>query len=336
MWVVLWITMGKVIRIVDGVEKNMKTVKMLWIMICFILVGCQNPDHGVIQKGKLLITQDFGGQPLENIEVEFAKGDSVLEIVQQYAQVETAYDGGFVNSINGIGSLYTHQQQKDKKDWFYYINGIQGHIGSDDYLPQSGDVLWWDYRSWEGEVMAQAVIGAYPQPFVGGYHNKNNPTVILYSTGRKDTAQELIHSLKKQGVQQIDAKPLDGQYIAKKKNKLIILGTWEELMQIKELQDIYAHSRQTGLFFQVEKDHIVALDATRQSMGKYPKAGIIAATATGFGDPHPIWFITGIDEESVRAALDILLDQPEVLQGKTGVLIQGEEIIPIPIPIKEP
>jgi len=69
-----------------------------------------------------------------------------------------------VQSIDGVeGSL------SGQRDWFFFVNGIEGDRSAAEVTLHAGDVEWWDYRHWTGATMSvPVVVGAYPQPFVRG------------------------------------------------------------------------------------------------------------------------------------------------------------------------
>jgi len=85
-----------------------------------------------------------------------------IQTVERKLKVTTRYGGRFVQSIAGVsGSL------SDQRDWFFYVNGIEGGRSAAEVHVHPGDVLWWDYRHWNGSTMEIPVVaGAYPEPFL--------------------------------------------------------------------------------------------------------------------------------------------------------------------------
>lgn len=100
-------------------------------------------------------------------------GISALEALRRKADVDTRYGGRFVQSINGVEGDLAGQH-----DWFYFVNGYEGDISAADYELHDGDVLWWDHRSWSGEMREPVVVGAFPEPFVHGWNGERRPTVV--------------------------------------------------------------------------------------------------------------------------------------------------------------
>ena len=88
-----------------------------------------------------------------------------MQALRSEADVDTGFGGRFVQSIEGVAG-----DADAKRDWFYFVNGIEADRGAAEYRLRPGDVLWWDYRSWAGDDMREpVVVGAFPEPFLHGY-----------------------------------------------------------------------------------------------------------------------------------------------------------------------
>ena len=61
----------------------------------------------------------------------------------------TRYGGRYLQSIDGISGSLT-----DQRDWFFFVNGIEGDRSATEVTLHPGDVLWWDYRRWSGAAMS--------------------------------------------------------------------------------------------------------------------------------------------------------------------------------------
>ncbi len=101
-------------------------------------------------------------------------GISALEALDRALDVKTSYGGRFVQAIDGIeGSL------ADERDWFWYVNGLEGDVSAAEYTLRPGDVEWWDYRSWAEQMQVPVVVGAFPEPFVHGFGGDVPPAVVV-------------------------------------------------------------------------------------------------------------------------------------------------------------
>ena len=135
-----------------------------------LLAGCGGGSGG---EATLLVTRDEGGTVL--VDTRVPAGETALQALDWKTDVTTRYGGRFVQSVNGLaGSI------AKRHDWFYFVNGIEGGRGAQEYRLHAGDVLWWDYRNWGrlGEYVP-VVVGAFPEPFVHGFAGKVPPAVVV-------------------------------------------------------------------------------------------------------------------------------------------------------------
>ena len=135
-----------------------------------LLAGCGEEAAGE-GSAELWITRDRGSEVVLSTTVP--AGISALEALRRKTDVETRYGGRFVQAIDGIEGDIAGQH-----DWFYFVNGYEADISAADYELHNGDVLWWDHRSWDGEMRQPAVVGAFPEPFLHGWGGKKRPAVV--------------------------------------------------------------------------------------------------------------------------------------------------------------
>jgi hypothetical protein len=122
----------------------------------------------------LWITRDEGRTVILSASVP--AGETALQALERKAKVDTSYGGRFVTSVNGIAG-----SASGRRDWFYYVNGIEADRGAADYTLRPGDVAWWDLRSWDlRHPDVSIVVGAFPEPFLHGYDGRVRPTVVRY------------------------------------------------------------------------------------------------------------------------------------------------------------
>ena len=134
------------------------------------LAGCGGAGEG---KATLWITRDAGARVL--LVREVPAGLTAMQALDRAADVKTRYAGRFVQAINGMeGSL------NERRDWFYFINGVQADRSAAEYRLHRGDIEWWDYRSWRGNPEYPVVIGAFPEPLIHGFDGKTRPTAVRF------------------------------------------------------------------------------------------------------------------------------------------------------------
>jgi hypothetical protein len=107
-----------------------------------------------------------------------------MQALDRVAKITTRYGGRFVQSIDGVeGSLSA------RRDWFYFVNGIEGDRSAAEVRLHNGDVEWWDLRSWaNGQMSVPVVVGVWPKPVVGD-------VLVVADPGAKGAARALARSL---------------------------------------------------------------------------------------------------------------------------------------------
>jgi hypothetical protein len=146
------------------------------LSVLVVLVGCggAREDEGT---ATLWVTRDRGAALLLDAEVD--AGQTLMRALAAEAELKTRYGGRYVQSIEGIeGSLAA------QRDWFWFVNGYEGDRSAASYRLRDGDVAWLDFRKWEREGEARAVVGAFPEPFLHGYEGKTRPAVVRFEGSR--------------------------------------------------------------------------------------------------------------------------------------------------------
>jgi len=136
-----------------------------------LLAGCGGAGAG--GHATLWVTRDEGRTVL--VDTTVPAGETALQALDRKTDITTRYGGKFVESVNGLAGSITN-----RRDWFYFVNGIEAPRGAQEYRLHDGDVLWWDYRDWGSSgVSVPVVVGAFPEPFVHGYDGKIRPAFVI-------------------------------------------------------------------------------------------------------------------------------------------------------------
>lgn len=320
-----------------------KTVAFFLVLVLFLffLPGCQgaggevdspSKDLGDLQV-RFLVSRDFGREILLDKKVNYQKEMSVLDgLLETGAEVKTTFGGGFVDSLNGL-EAGTGGIRGERRDWFYYVNGIFADVGALDYYLQPGETVWWDYHSWAmSQGTSAAVIGCYPEPFVHGYRHQDKTTAILHAPGARNLGLELEKALQEHSVSDLEVQEVREGLLAERRGPAVIVGEWEELRKIpglKELNDSYARN---GTFIHFEEKGLRLFnsrgEAARTMQGS---TGVIAATGEGSGDDSPLWLVSGTDKMGMEAALKILVERPEEIFGAYSVAVTPQGVIRLPL-----
>ena len=134
--------------------------RALVLVLALALAGCGGGEraHGT---ATLWVTTDRGEHVLFSGPVP--AGSDGIRTLDGKLKVTTRYGGRYLQSVNGIAGSLSRQH-----DWFFYVNGLEGNRSAAEVTIHPGDVLWWDYRKWNGATMHVPVVaGAYPKPFLG-------------------------------------------------------------------------------------------------------------------------------------------------------------------------
>lgn len=289
------------------------------------------PVAGTEKKVALRVTRDFGRNSILNKTVALQKNWSVFDVLETSTRVTTAHGGAFIDSINGIKSD-SGGFGGEKRDWFYYVNGIFADVGALDYYPRPGEVIWWDYHKWEGMNMFPAVIGCYPEPFVHGYRGKVGPTIIMSSQDNMMLAENLQKLLKAKGVASVTINNLDTALLKNRQGPVIVLGQWSELSQIDWLANLNNAYTKNGTCVHFTSDGLELLDyGGRVARIIDSSAGVITATGEGSGDESPLWLIVGTDLKGLQQAVDVLVTSPGKISGLFSAAIVAGEVVSLPL-----
>lgn len=300
-------------------------------LLVIVLCGCQSGPSTEIEV-RVIVTQDFGNEPILDESVAVSEGASALEALQKVAAVETRYGGGFVEAINGLRSQYSGS--KVQKDWLFYVNGISANVGALDYKLCDGDVEHWDFHDWSFRAFIPAIISEFPQPFLGGYQGKVLPTVVVYyDEGFQDAAQDLLTGLAKLGVGNISAHAATKLSTQDKEHSnLILLGT-EDFELISEMNKNYG---KLGFYIHFEDGKVAVWNPRGDDKQCYSDCGLIQATQNpwnpkGIGAcENVVWMISGTDKAQVRNTVNVLVNHYEEFWYAGAAIIANGKVIRVP------
>ena len=324
--------------------KRFKVVLLIW-SITILFCGCPaeslspQGQHDsaatgeTISQATLVVTKSFGKEILVERTIKIEPNTNAMNALQMIADVDTRYGGGFVSSINSVSSRYEGEKQ-NKADWFLYINGIASNVGAKDYVLQDGDIEHWDFRDWSYYQFIPAVIGDFPQPFLGGYRGKVKPTIIVYEERLKNCARSLATRLEELGIHEVSAVIYDQlSEGARGQCNLILLGKQDNKL-VSELNS--AHNK-LGFYAYFHQGKLVVLDAEGKVTSEYgASTGLIQATqnlwnpkGTGASE-NVVWMISGTDADGVQEAVGALINHYEDLRYAYAAVISKGKIIRVP------
>jgi hypothetical protein len=150
--------------------------------------GASSSAGGPGETASLWVTRDRGAEVL--VDERVPAGLDAIDALARHAELETRYGGRFVQAVEGLeGSL------ERRRDWFYFLNGIEADRGGAEIELRPGDVLWWDFRSWDAEMAQPIVVGAFPEPFLHGWNGKRRPAEVRAPPELEAEADALLEVL---------------------------------------------------------------------------------------------------------------------------------------------
>jgi uncharacterized protein DUF4430 len=276
----------------------------------------------------LTVSRDFGRRVLIEKRAETVPGgETVMRFLQRYAEVDTGYGGRFVNAIEGLRS---GSGRGERRDWFYYMNGIEADAGAAEREVAGADRVWWDYRDWSAAMRVPAVVGSFPEPFLHGAEGKRFPVRIDCAENAADQCDEVSERLDRAGVAPSTAalgSPSGDELLR------VVVGRWEDVRGDNATQELQDGPGESGVFARVRRGgagyEIDALDSQGrvvQTLGA--GSGIVAATR--FEEQQPTWTVSGVDTAGLDRAVRLL--DARILRNRYAVAatVAGPLALPAP------
>jgi hypothetical protein len=298
---------------------------------------------------ELTVTRDYGAVPVLSRSVgDVTESDTVMRVLDRNAEITTRYGGGFVQSIEGIAG---DEQGGDSLDWFFYVNGVESTVGAADYPLRGGERIWWDYRDWSQAMRVPAVVGSWPQPFLGGYDGEQRPVTVECLAGGEACA-EVRRRLRAAGATLADGTKTSDMQTESARRPLgatrVLVGPWAQVRRDPAAALIEDGPQASGVFadfadsaqqnapasssavpfppYMGERnsgslvERLWGLDREGEAVRAFgPGAGLVAATRRY--DAPPVWVVTGVTAAGVRAAAG-LLDVAD-LRDHYAVVVEG-------------
>ena len=284
------------------------------------LAGCGLGAGSGASDVSLTVTRDFGAQHLGQVSQGRVPGsETVMRMLERHFPVTTRYGGGFVESVDG------HSGSSGRRDWFFYVNGIEGAKGAAGTAVHSGDRVWWDLHDWSVAQDTPAVVGSFPEPFVHGSGGRRLPTVLECATDVPTACGTVSSELTRIGV------PVASSLLgtaAGTDSLAVEVGTWRDLRGEIVASLIDHGPGSSGVYARFAGSTLQLLDPQgRIARTLGAGAGLVAATAQS--NSEPTWLVTGTNPAGVAAAAAALT--PRALRDHFAVAVQGGSELPLPL-----
>lgn len=288
-----------------------------------IVSGCGLGPGSGTSDVNLTVTRDFGARPVLSVTQQRVPGsETVMRMLQRSSRITTRYGGGFVESIEGLSGT------SSRRDWFYYVNGVEAPVGAAQTAVHRGDRIWWDLHDWSATQSIPAVVGSFPEPFVHGVGGKRLPTALECASDVKVACDRVAAALRAVGV------PTASQLLGTGSGTdslAMLVGTWSDVRGSIAASLIARGPSSSGIYAQFEGPgggSIRLLDSRgRVARTLAAGSGLIAATAQN--SSQPAWLVTGTDPAGVAAAATSLT--PAALKDRFALAVHGSAEIPVPL-----
>ncbi len=301
------------------------TIRTALVFLLLLLAGGAAGCAGVKGKGatsaegrppqatevRLIVSRDFGATVMHDALVPWREDLSVMTVLAEQAEVETAYGGGFVNSIDGVKSTFSGTPSADAADWFYWVDGIMAGAGAADYKLPKGATIWWDYHTWTDVMSVPTTLSAFPAPWRGH-------TLPVSADDQWPSAQQWA---KASGLTLGEQSGLRGEAPAGS----LVLATPKQAAATPWLSARLA--RKEGIRLVDVETNAISLLSIKGVRG--PRAAAAALTLPAENaDDRPLLVVLA-DSPSAADRFFTLLT-PKALAGRVGVALIGDELVPLP------
>lgn len=291
-------------------------------LLAAVLGGCGIGPGESEGPAELLVTRDYGNTELASTKIDdVTESTTVMRALDANADIETRYGGGFVSSVDGLANGI---EDGRSLDWFYFVNGVAGNRGAAEYQLDAGEQAWWDYRDWTSAMEAQAVVGAFPKPLVGGFEG-SDPGVSLDCLDGGETCDAVQTRLEDLGADVVKGSDPD--------RIRVLVGPWESVSRVPEAARLGKGPQDSGVFAKFKKGgsgfSLLGLDDHAEVVKDFgPQAGLIAATRQGGG--MPVWVITAGSKAGLPAIVPAMT--PELLAHHYAAVVFDGRIASVPLP----
>lgn len=289
------------------------------------LAGCGLGAGSGTSDVSLTVTRDFGSGRVASVTRSKLPGsETVMRMLERSFHVSTRYGGGYVESIDGLAG------NASRRDWFYYVNGIQAPIGAASTAVHRGDRVWWDLHDWNQTNTIPAVVGSFPEPFLHGTGGRRLPTVLECASDAGQACQDVSKALGAAGI------PVASQLLGTGSGTdslAVLVGTWSAIRGLvagslvgrgPSYSGVYA--RFTGSPASPRLELLDPHGDVVRTLGA--GAGLVAATGNR-SSSSPTWMITGTDAVGVQAAAAALTESR--LHDHFALAVQGASDLPVPL-----
>jgi hypothetical protein len=293
------------------------------IAVAVALAGCGLGAGKGTSDVAVTVTRDFGTASVGSAnEPKVPGSQTVMRLLERSFHVTTRFGGGFVQSIDGQSGT------SSRRDWFYYVNGLQAPMGAAGTAVHRGDRIWWDLHDWSATDSIPAVVGSFPEPFVHGTKGRRLPTTLACAPDAKTACKRVAAQFKAIGV--VAQTVLIGTGSGPD-SLAVVVGTWRDLHGELAATLVEDGPGSSGVYarFAGPGGSTLQLLNSGGHVARTLGAGAGLIAATGQSATGTVWMITGTDAAGVSAAAAALT--PARLRDHFALAVAGKAEFPLPL-----
>jgi Domain of unknown function (DUF4430) len=251
--------------------------------------------------------------------------ETVMRMLRSEFDIDTRYGGRFVQAIDGLeGAGATGE-----RDWFYWVNGVEGSVGAAEFELSPGDRVQWDWRDWGATMRVPAIVGAFPEPFVHGLEGKRRPVRVECEDAEAEACRDARAVLEEAG-----ASPSAASLGAPGTETItrLAVGRWPQVRIVRGASGLEEGPGTTGVFARFDTDgrSIELLDEQGEvARTVRPGDGVGLVVALRPLGEELVWLATGLDEDGVAAAVRALEEKD--LRDAFAVAVRGRTVDKLPL-----
>lgn len=275
---------------------------------------------------ELLVTRDFGSVRLDQERrLSVGEGETAMKLLRKSSDVKTKYGGRFVDAIDGVRSGY-RGSRRIRRDWFFYVNGIESSVGAAEARVHPGDRVWWDYHDWSGAMRVPAVVGSFSRPLNGTTEGGHNTVRVDCARGAGSSCDEVKQRLARAGASPRRARLGAG---ASKGVIRVVVGVWEEVKVDRVARRLGSGPGKSGVFARFRGRSRLELLSARGKVVRNVQSGGGLVAATRVGDARPVWVVAGADETGLERAVGIFRAGSLRYRFAVAATGRGEAALPV-------
>ena len=274
----------------------------------------------------LRVTRDFGRVQLASADTQsLQEGGTVMRFLRSEFEVETRFGGGFVQAIDGLAG----EGAGGRRDWFFFVNGIEADVGAAEYELASGDRIQWDLRRWDAAMRVPAIVGAFPEPFLSGIQGERRPVRVECGDAKAEPCRDAKEALERTGV------PVSASSLGAPGTEAVIrlvVARWPKMRIVRGARTLEEGPEANGVFARFGSDgqSLELLDDSGEvARTVQPGDGTALVAALRPRAEELVWLVTALDQAGLAAGVAALREKQ--LRNAYAVAVTGRTVEKLPL-----